>query len=160
MNCFQCERNLSAYLDDELPMDERLEIETHLDTCEACRTEFASHQTAWEAAHRVAAEAAPDGLWNGIAEQLDGPASGGVEELTLMVKGLAAEIGELKRSLDEMRLMMQQSQWAEGSAPVEAYGRTEAGPDIRVRTVAPPVPVMHPRDARQPASIEQLRRSS
>ena len=71
MNCFQCERNLSAYLDDELPMDERLEIETHLDGCDACRAEFASHQTAWEAAHRVAAEAAPDGLWNGIAEQLD-----------------------------------------------------------------------------------------
>lgn len=159
MNCFQCERNLSAYLDDELPMDERLEIETHLDGCESCRAEFATHQAAWEVAHQVAAEAAPDGLWNGIAEQLDTPSGGGVEELTLMVKGLAAEIGDLRRTVDDMRTMLQQAQWAEGSGPVQAYGRDD-GPDIRVRTAGPTVPVMHPRDARQPATIEQLRRSS
>ena len=48
MNCFACERNLSAYLDDELPMDERLEIEAHLDACERCRAEFESHQGTWE----------------------------------------------------------------------------------------------------------------
>ena len=50
----------------------------------------------------------------------------------------------------------------EGRLDVSAIPAAEL-PDevlIRVRTVAPPVPVMHPRDARQPASIEQLRRSS
>ncbi|MBQ35118.1 MAG: hypothetical protein CME04_01900 [Gemmatimonadaceae bacterium] len=157
MNCFQCERNLSAYLDDELPMDERLEIETHLDGCETCRTEFESHQKAWEAAHQSTAEAAPEGLWQGIENQMDDGGRADVEDLTLMVKGLAAEIGDLRRTVDDLRTMMQPAQWAEAGTHTDAYGR-EATEDIRVRTN--PFRAVHPRDARQPASIEQLRQSS
>lgn len=150
MNCFQCERNLSAYLDDELPMDERLEIETHLDGCDTCRTEFESHQMSWEAAHQVSAEAAPDGLWNGIVEQTGGSGSGGVEELTLMVKGLASDMQDLRRTVDDLRRVVERAVTPEAGAEDIEHG-TE---DIRIPTN--PFRPGRPRDAR----IEALRRSS
>lgn len=159
MNCFQSERNLSAYLDDELPMDERLEVETHLEECETCRAEFESHQAAWEAAHQVAAEAAPDGLWQGIESQIreHGPQAG-LEELSLMVKGLASEIQDLRRTVDGLRRMFEQAEWAEPGV-TDAYGRETE--DIRMRSN--PFRVGPPREAsieRLPDRIEQLRRSS
>ena len=152
MNCFQCERNLSAYLDDELPMDERLEIESHVDDCEPCRSEFESHQAAWEAAHQAAAEAAPDGLWQGIESQLhEQGGQAGLEELSLMVKGLASEVQDLRRSVDGLRRMFEQAEWEAAPEAPEAHGRAD---DIRVR--ANP---FRPGPQRE-ASIEQLRRSS
>lgn len=153
MNCFQCERNLSAYLDDELPTDERLGVEGHLDGCETCRAEFESHQQAWEAAHQVAAEAAPDGLWQGIESQLhsEGPQAG-LEDLTLMVKGLAADVQDLRRTVDGLRHLLEQTAWPDPESG-DVYGREEVA-DIRLR--ANPFRSGRPREA----SIEQLRRSS
>ena len=153
MNCFTCERNLSAYLDDELPMDERLEVEAHLDECEACRGEFELHQKAWEAAGAAAAGAAPDGLWQGIERELEADESStSLEQVALMVKGLASEIQDLRRTVDGMRRQLEQAEWAERASeaaePEREYG------EIRVSR-NPFRPPGQPREA----SIEQLRRS-
>jgi len=152
MNCFACERNLSAYLDDELPMDERLEIEAHLDECERCRAEFESHQGAWEAGSGVQVGAAPDGLWRGVEAELEaeGPSTT-LDDLALMVKGLASEIQDLRRSVDVLNRQAEEAEW-EDQATAQAQGR-EVG-DIRVRSTA-----FRPGRPRE-ASIDQLRRSS
>ena len=157
MNCFTCERNLSAYLDDELPMDERIELESHLDGCETCRGEFESHQAAWETAHEATADAAPDGLWSGIESQLqDEVRTGdGLQDLTLLLKGLAAEVQDLRRTVDGLRrdLPRDPQMGAPVDATIEAYGRDSAD-SIRVRDnpFRPGVP--------REASIDQLRSGS
>ncbi|MFC1526702.1 anti-sigma factor family protein [Candidatus Latescibacterota bacterium] len=153
MNCFTCERNLSAYLDDELPMDERLEVEAHLDECEACRGEFELHQKAWEAAGTTATGAAPDGLWQGIERELQADESStSLEEVALMVKGLASEIQDLRRTVDALRLQLEQGEWEERATEV-AESEREVG-DIRVTTHR-----FRPTGRPREASIEQLRRS-
>lgn len=153
MNCFSCERNLSAYLDDELPMDERLEVEAHLDECEACRGEFELHQKAWEAAGASTAGAAPDGLWQGVERELDTDDSAtSLDQVALMVKGLASEIQDLRRTVEALRRQLEQAEWAErGGEATEA--EREYG-EIRVSR-NPFRPTGRPREA----SIEQLRRS-
>ena len=150
MNCFACERNLSAYLDDELPMDERLEIEAHLDECERCRAEFESHQGAWEASGAALVGAAPDGLWRGIETELEveGPSTT-LDDLALMVKGLASEIQDLRRSVDALNQQAEEAEW-EDRAAAQAQGR-DVG-DIRVSSKS-----FRPRRPRE-ASIDQLRR--
>ena len=62
MNCFTCENNLSAYVDDELTTDVRRDIEAHLDTCEKCHQEYETLLSTWELAGDMRTEAAPDGL--------------------------------------------------------------------------------------------------
>lgn len=104
MNCFTCERHLSAYIDDELPPQSRRELETHLDECPRCRAEFEAHQIAWEAAHQLRAEAAPEGLWEAISSHLEKPVeSTRLEDLALMLRGLAAQVQDLQRSVGELR---------------------------------------------------------
>jgi len=153
MNCFTCERKLSAYLDDELPLDERLEVEAHLDECETCRTEFEQHQKAWEAAGAATAGAAPDGLWQGIERELDADESPtSLEEVALMVKGLASEIHDLRRTVDGLRRQLEQAEWAERGAELEEEERDFGG--IRVSS-NPFRPTGRPREA----SIEHLRRT-
>jgi len=153
MNCFSCERNLSAYLDDELPADERLEVEAHLDECQACRREFELHEKAWEAAGAATAGAAPDGLWQAVERDLerDEPAIT-LEQVALMVKGLASEIQDLRRAVDALRRQLEQEEWAERAAEA-AEAEREYG-EIRVSR-NPFRPTGRPREA----SIEQLRRS-
>lgn len=153
MNCFTCERNLSAYLDDELPMGERLEVEAHLDECEACRAEFEQHQKAWEAAGASQAGAAPDGLWQGVERELEvDESTTSLEQVALMVKGLASEIHDLRRTVDGLRRQLEQAEWAERGAEVAEADR-EYG-EIRV-SASPYRPMGRPREA----SIEQLRRT-
>ena len=152
MNCFACERNLSAYLDDELPMDERLEIESHLDECERCRAEFESHQGAWEAGSAVPVGAAPEGLWRGIEAELEaeGPSTT-LDDLALMMKGLASEIQDLRRSVDALNQQAEEAEWEE-RATAQAQGR-EVG-DIRVSSKS-----FGLRRARE-AAMDQVRRTS
>lgn len=153
MNCFTCERNLSAYLDDELAMDERLEVEAHLDECEACRGEFELHQKAWEAAGAATAGAAPDGLWQGVERELEADGSStSLEEVALMVKGLASEIQDLRRAVDGLRRQLEQAEWEERATEVAELEREHG--DIRV-SANPFRPAGRPREA----SIEQLRRT-
>lgn len=104
MNCFSCERNLSAYIDDELTHDARLEVEAHLDTCEACRKNYETHLAAWEAAGRVRAEGAPEGLWRDIESELQQKgAATTTEDLALIVRGLAEEVRDLKGIMESLR---------------------------------------------------------
>ncbi|MBM3278554.1 MAG: zf-HC2 domain-containing protein [Candidatus Handelsmanbacteria bacterium] len=60
-------RHLSAYIDDELSLETRREIEHQCDACPRCRTEFEAHQAVWEAAHLAQSGPAPKTLWEGIA---------------------------------------------------------------------------------------------
>lgn len=104
MNCPACERQLSAYIDDQLALETRLELEAHLDQCPRCRADFESHQAVWEAAHLGAGEAPPATLWEGIAAQLEEPIqSTRLDDLALMLRGLAAQVQDLQRGLDELR---------------------------------------------------------
>jgi len=147
MNCFACERNLSAYIDDGLSLETRLEIEAHLDECSRCRAEFETHQAAWEAVHQVHTEGPPEGLWEAIASQLEKPgASTRLEDLALMLRGLAAQVQDLQRSVDRLRQDLEE----EG-----AQEQTRQG--IRVRA-NPLIPI--PPERLRESSIERLRRGS
>lgn len=104
MNCFTCEQNLTAYIDDELGHDQRRDVEAHLAECERCRQEYESQMSAWEMASNVDTEAAPGDLWSRIEAQLPRRESGtSVEDLALIVKGLASEVRELRQTIEEMR---------------------------------------------------------
>jgi anti-sigma factor RsiW len=150
MNCFTCERHLSAYIDDELPAPSRRELETHLDECPRCRAEFEAHQIAWEAAHQLRAEAAPEGLWEAIAPHLEKPVeSARLDDLALMLRGLAAQVQDLQRSVDGLRQDM-----AEAEAEAWPASREQVRQGIRVR-----VNPLAPGQARE-SSIERLRQSS
>ena len=144
MNCFTCERHLSAYIDDELPAPSRRELEIHLDECPRCRAEFEAHQVAWEAAHQLRAEAPPEGLWEAISSQLEQPGpSTRLEDLALMLRGLAAQVQDLQRGLDELRQDLDST--AESELPRQG---------IRMRTNP-----FTPGQQRE-SSIERLRQSS
>ncbi len=148
MNCPACERHLSAYIDDELKMDERLKIEAHLDECEACRKEFEGHQTAWEAAGLVQVGPAQEGLFEAIEAELQPEGEGSatsLEDLALMLRGLAGEVQDLRRTVDSLRREVEEGEWAE---------EREAGEEIRVpsRSFAS--------GRLRSGSIEQFKRSS
>lgn len=127
MNCAACERNLSAYIDDELTTEMRLEIDGHLDECASCRAEFESHQTAWETANAVQTGRAPEGMWQAIETEVE-PESGGtgLEDLGLMIRGLAGEVQDLRRAVDDLRRDMEETELDEEREAGE--GRDE---DIR-----------------------------
>ena len=145
MNCFACERHLSAYIDDELSLERRLEIEAHLGDCPRCRADFEAHQAVWEAAHQVRGEHAPETLWEGIAARLEQSGRVGVklEDLALMLRGLAGQVQDLQRSVDELR------QDLDSAAEPEPLRQ-----GIRVRTNP-----FTPGQQRE-SSVERLRRSS
>ena len=65
----EIESLLGAYALDAVDDDERAEVEAHLATCPRCRAEVAAHR---EVAALMAngAVAAPEGLWDRIAEEL------------------------------------------------------------------------------------------
>jgi len=146
MNCATCERNLSAYIDDEVTSEMRLEMEGHLDECDRCRGEFESHQAAWEATHQAQAGRAPEGMWEGIAAELGQEMEGGasLDELALMIRGLAGEVQDLRREVTTLRRELAVSEWEEEPEDEE---------DIRLRgrrfTARP-----------REASIGQLKRTS
>ncbi|MBI2505852.1 MAG: zf-HC2 domain-containing protein [Candidatus Latescibacteria bacterium] len=148
MNCFTCERHLSAYIDDELPAPSRRELETHLDECPRCRAEFEAHQIAWEAAHQLRAEAAPEGLWEAIASHLEKPAeSTRLDDLALMLRGLAAQVQDLQRSVDGLRQDMEEAEtWPADQGQVRQGIRVRANPFV-------------PGPSRE-SSIERFRQSS
>lgn len=109
MNCFTCESNLSAYIDDEVTTDVRREIEAHLDTCEKCHTEYETLQASWELAGDMRTEAAPEGLWQAVESELQqkGHNNTTAEDLALMVRGLASDIRDLKQTVEGLRRDME-----------------------------------------------------
>ena len=104
MNCFACERNLSAYVDDELSREVRLELEAHLDSCDACRQEYETQLAAGEAAADLPVPAAPGGLWEALESEIQAKApSPTAEDLALIVRGLAGEVRELRQAVESLR---------------------------------------------------------
>ncbi|MFT5365908.1 MAG: anti-sigma factor RsiW [Candidatus Latescibacterota bacterium] len=116
MNCFTCENNLSAYIDDEIITDVRREIETHLDTCEKCHQEYETLLSSWELAGDMRTEAAPDSLWQAVEAELQqkGHNNTTTEGLALIVRGLASEIRDLKQTMESMRQDMETRQQGDG----------------------------------------------
>jgi anti-sigma factor ChrR (cupin superfamily) len=147
MNCAACERHLSAYIDDELTSEQRLELESHLDACDSCRAEFETHQAAWDAARSARPGAAPEGLWDAISAELDQTADGGtsLNELGLMLRGLASEVRDLRLEMADLRRAMEGGAWTEERDSEEA---------IRVQMR------QFPGGRTRDASIGQLRRTS
>lgn len=119
MNCFTCEKNISAYIDDELPQDQRIEIEAHLAECDVCRDEYESQLTTWEAATDVGSAPAPDNLWHGIESELEQSGHTGttIDDLALIVRGLAEEVRQLR--LDIQGLQQDESRAYEDDPPVD-----------------------------------------
>ncbi len=104
MNCSTCERILSAYIDDELTNEARLEVEAHFDTCERCRKDYESHLLAWEAAGGLRTGSAPEGLWRAVESEVQQKGTATTtEELALVVRGLAGEVRDLKQAVESLR---------------------------------------------------------
>lgn len=61
---------LSEYLDDELDATERLELESHLATCDACRTTLAELRQVLGRAHALDDRQPVRDLWPGIATRI------------------------------------------------------------------------------------------
>jgi hypothetical protein len=91
-------KNISAYIDDEVPQDLRIKIESHLGECNACREEYKSPLSTWEAVSDVGSAPAPDNLWRGIESELEQSGHTGttIDDLALIVRGLADEIRQLR----------------------------------------------------------------
>jgi len=110
MNCFTCENNLSAYIDDEVSTDVRREMETHLDGCEKCREEYETMLATWELAGDMRTEGAPERLWKAVEGELGqkGQNQTTTEDLALIVRGLASEVRDLKQAVEGMRRDMEE----------------------------------------------------
>jgi uncharacterized protein with NAD-binding domain and iron-sulfur cluster len=48
MNCQWVQQNLSAYIDNELPQNQKEMVESHLSWCSRCKTELESVSCAWD----------------------------------------------------------------------------------------------------------------
>jgi hypothetical protein len=49
MNCQWVQQNLSAYIDNELPLEQKELVDSHLSQCSLCKAEFDSLLMAWNA---------------------------------------------------------------------------------------------------------------
>ena len=65
---------LSEYVDGELPADERVELERHLETCDECRTIVGDLGRLRDAAGQLADQEPPRDLWAGIEARIGGEA--------------------------------------------------------------------------------------
>lgn len=129
MNCFSCEKNISAYIDDEVTQDQRIEIEAHLSECDACRDEYESQLATWEAAADLGSPGAPDDLWRGIEAELEqtGQAGTTLDDLALIVRGLAEEVRELRQEVRGLQREVE-DQTYERDIPVDAAGQRRVRP--------------------------------
>jgi len=127
MTCFTCERNLSAYIDDELTPDTRLEVESHLDACERCRRDYETHLAAWEATGLLRAGTPPDGLYEKIEPEVRRQRpSTTVEDTARIVRGLAGEVRELRQAVEDLR------QALERARPTASRDRNQPRGGLRV----------------------------
>jgi anti-sigma factor RsiW len=140
MNCATCERHLSAYVDDEVNVALRQEMEMHLDLCAACRADLQEHLAAWEAALQVLPGQAPEGLWHGVAEALgESPAAGAdLEEVALLLRGLAGQVQDLHHEVRALRRQVAEGAWSEDREPedIRVTARAFAGGRSRQASIA------------------------
>lgn len=121
MNCFACEKNISAYIDDEVTQDQRIEIESHLSECEACRDEYESQLSIWEAVTNVGSHSAPDNLWRGIESELERKGHTGttIDDLALIVRGLADEVRQLRLEVQGLQRDVEDRGYGETDMPLD-----------------------------------------
>ena len=150
MNCPACQRQLTAYIDDEVTAELRLDIEAHLDDCSGCRREFDTYQAAFEVTTSSPNEGPRRDLWEGIAAKLE-PGGATNEDLALMIRGLARQVESLEREVAALRVGIEEEE--EHSAD-QGWSRS----DIKVRSKLFSTRKVRP--ASTPATIEQLRKSS
>lgn len=73
MTCKNCQKRLSAYLDQELSPAERSVIEQHISECTDCAQALRDLQMLVDQATALPQKHAPDRLWGRIASELDQP---------------------------------------------------------------------------------------
>lgn len=78
MNCEHRQAQLGAYLDGEIPPDERREVEKHLSECPVCTAELDSLRAIALELVAPPETKAPDSLWTAIANRLDSEDSRGL----------------------------------------------------------------------------------
>jgi anti-sigma factor RsiW len=72
MNCNETAQKLSAFLDGELPEEERVHISQHLETCRSCAAECESLAFAWDRVIELPRAEPRTHLWPGIEARLPG----------------------------------------------------------------------------------------
>ncbi len=73
---------------------------------------------AWEVATELSPDPPPDGLWDAIDSQLQQETSRTtLEDLTLIVRGLAGEVRDLRASVESLRADLRSEAVEEGPAP-------------------------------------------
>ncbi len=132
MTCFACERNLSAYIDDELTADARIEVESHLETCERCRKDYETHLATRDAASLLRSGSAPDDLYERIESEVHKQRpSTPVEDLSLIVRELTGEVRELRQTVEDLR------QDLERARTTASRNTDQAGEGLRVLRANP-----------------------
>jgi hypothetical protein len=71
MNCQEVQNLLSAYVDEELPLDSRSQVSKHLKTCSACADEVASFQSLSQSTAELSHPELPASIWQNVEAQLD-----------------------------------------------------------------------------------------
>lgn len=71
MKCSHVKELLSAYYDEALVNDQRIEVSTHLETCEECTKELAAYKKLSGMAKALTTPAPPKHIWNELERQLD-----------------------------------------------------------------------------------------
>jgi anti-sigma factor RsiW len=70
MDCNETAQKLSAFLDGELPEEERLQVSQHLETCRSCALECRSLASAWARIVELPRVESRTHLWPGIEARL------------------------------------------------------------------------------------------
>ena len=70
MTCSRMEHDGMRYLDGEMPPEERLDFEKHLEECEACRHSFESFQELQSLTRRVKMKDQTDEFWDNYRKSL------------------------------------------------------------------------------------------
>ena len=87
----EIQKKLLRYLDDELPQEERSEIQNHLERCEQCRQDIDLLSGAWNLSQPIKRSQPSPFLWNKISARLDSKAQKGqlIHKAVLFIRQMA-----------------------------------------------------------------------
>lgn len=147
---------LSAYLDDELPVEERARVDRHLADCAACRNEL---ESLWVLSTALREEKTPDvppGLSARIGRAIDAPKVVPFRRRRWVVPAsIAATVGAVGL-LVALRWYVPEPAAAPESAPAPAPTRPQAVPTA-TPAPAPPEPVRVPDEPLSKYEADKLR---
>src|SRR5438045_1231708 len=89
LTCAAVRQRLAAFHDDELAVQERIAVQSHVNTCDGCQTELAGYREV-AGALRLAAAPAPAGI-DGLAVQAPSVPEDGLISASLERSGQGAE---------------------------------------------------------------------